>query len=135
MRDNIYFRNNILPCLTIHTDGKLQLMPRAHIINLVKVFKSAIVIQHQVNNEYNYSFLEFQHLGFPLIHNVPRFQKHGYYYPENDFEKAALQIEYVVKNHSVQKELRKSQIQQLMWDFSIYNPENLATWKKLVLEK
>jgi len=31
--------------------------------------------------------------------------------------------------------LRKSQIQQLMWDFSIYNPENLATWKKLVLEK
>jgi len=134
LKDNPYFQASILPNLTLYAAGKLQLMPRAHIVNIVKVFRQAIILQHQVNNEYNYSFLEFQTLGFPVVHNVPRFEKHGYYYPENDFEAAANQIEQIVRSYGQQKESVKAQMKQLTWDFSIYNPANLAAWKKLVLK-
>jgi hypothetical protein len=61
LKQNPYYQSSILPYLNIHKDGKLQLMPRAHIVNPVKAFPSAIIILHQVNNEYNYSFLEFHY--------------------------------------------------------------------------
>jgi hypothetical protein len=132
LKDNPYFQASVLPNLTIFTAGKLQLMPRAHIVNIVKVFRQAIILQHQVNNEYNYSFLEFQSLGFPVVHNVSRFAKCGYYYPGNDFDQAANQIETIVRSFGQQKETINAQIKQITWDFSIYNPANLAEWKKLV---
>jgi hypothetical protein len=132
IKDNAYFQSSILPNLTIYAAGKLQLMPRAHIVNIVKVFRQAIILQHQVNNEYNYSFLEFQNLGFPVVHNVSRFEKYGYYYPSNDFQRAAEHIETIVQRFGQQKETIQAQIKQLTWDFSIYNPVNLEAWKKLV---
>ena len=135
MRDNPYFVNSILPSLTIYAAGKLHLMPRAHIVNIAKVFRSAIVVQHQVNNEYNYSFFEWATMGFPLVHNVKRFKDFGYYYEENDFDAAAEQIEKVVRFHKENKEAYDAHFKQLSWNFSIYNPANLASWKKLVLEK
>jgi hypothetical protein len=132
LKENPYFQSSVLPNLTIFTAGKLQLMPRAHIVNIVKVFRQAIILQHQVNNEYNYSFLEFQSLGFPVVHNVSRFAKCGYYYPGNDFDQAANQIETIVKSFGQQKETINAQIRQIAWDFSIYNPANLEAWRKLV---
>lgn len=132
-KENAYFNNSVAPQLTILKSGKLQLMPRAHICNLTKVMPKAIVIQHQVNNEYNYSLLEFMTLGFPLVHNVPRFASYGYYYKANDFEGASNQIETIVKSHNA--ETYKAHAEQLTWQFSIHNPANLEGWKALVEKK
>jgi hypothetical protein len=129
-KENAYFTNSIAPQLTILKSGKLQLMPRAHVGNLMKVMKHAIVLQHQVNNEYNYSLLEFMKMGFPLIHNVPRLATYGYYYPGNDFDAAAKQIERVVSSHN--DAVYKTQAEQLEWQFSIHNPVNIAGWRTLV---
>jgi hypothetical protein len=129
-KENAYFTNNIAPNLTILKAGKLQLMPRAHVGNLMKVMKHAIVIQHQVNNEYNYSLLEFMKMGFPLIHNVPRLSSFGYYYEGNDFDGAAAKMEQVVRSHN--PAAYKAHAEQLTAQFSISNPANIEGWRRLV---
>jgi hypothetical protein len=134
-KDNTYFQLSVAPYLTILKAGKLQLMPRAHIVNAAKAIKNAIVIQHQVNNEYNYSFLEWMTMGFPVVHNIPRFKDYGYYYHCNDLDAGAAQIEDIVENHSVRKEAYKAQAKQLTHQFSCYNPDNVRAWKALVEEK
>lgn len=134
-KDTPYFATSILPNLTIFKAGKLQLMPRAKMTNMVKTFKTAIVLQHQINNLYNYSFLEWFTLGYPLIHNVPRFKDYGYYYNENDFDGAAALIETIVTTHEKNKEAYKAHAKQLSWLFSIYNPANVEVWKKIAFEK
>lgn len=131
MKDNPYFQQSILPFLTLHRDGKLQLMPRAHVVNFAKVFKDAVILQHQVNNEYNYSFLEWLYMGFPVVHNHRRLAAYGYSYAENDFEAAATRIEEVVENHGKNQESYRAQARQLLWRFSIYNPDNMEAWRTL----
>jgi hypothetical protein len=134
-RDNPYFIQSVAPNLTLIKAGKLQLMPRAHIVNLARAIPHAIILQHQVNNGYNYSFLEWMTMGFPLVHNVAQFKEFGYYYDANDFEAAATQVENIVANHEVNKDSYAAHTRQLTWRFSIYNPENSTVWKRMMLEK
>ena len=135
LKANPYFTSSVAPYLTILAAGKLQLMPRAHITNAARVFKNAIVLQHQIINEYNYSLLEWFHMGFPVIHNASRFKDFGYYYEGNDFDGAAAAIERVVSFHDKNVEAYKAHAKQLAWRFSPYNPENMEAWRKLLLEK
>ena len=135
LKTNPYFMSSIAPSLTILSAGKLQLMPRAHIINIARVFPNAIVIQHQISNEYNYSLLEWFHMGFPAVHNVSRFKEFGYYYEGNDFDAAAVAIENIVEHHDKNIEAYRAHGRQLAWRFSPYNPENMAVWKKLITDK
>ncbi len=135
LQENPYFAKSILPNLTIHKAGKLQLMPRAHMFNFARVYKDAIILQHQVNNEYNYSFLEWLYMGFPVVHNHGRFKNFGYYYDENDFEAAAERITHVLDYHDINGEAYKAQAAQLQWRFSIYNPENQTAWNTLITQE
>jgi hypothetical protein len=132
LKENAYFQDSVLPNLTIHAAAKLHLMPRAHMINVAKVFRNAIIIQHQVNNEYNYSLLEWMTMGFPVVHNIPRFREYGYYYEGNDFEAAADQINTIVTTHERNKEAYAAHATQLTWNFSIHNPNNIEGWKSLL---
>jgi hypothetical protein len=134
MKDVPYFQQSVAPFLTILRDGKLQMMPRAHITNMARVYSDAIVLQHQVNNEYNYSFLEFLYMGFPVVHNHRRLSEFGYSYDGNDFDAAADQIERIIAHHNDNLESYKAHAEQLTWRFSIYNPENLAAWKTLMTQ-
>ena len=133
--DNPFFSSSVLPNLTIMKSGKLHLLPRAHMINVVKSFRDAIIVQHQVNNAYNYSFLEWFTLGYPLVHNVARFKEYGYYYDSNDFDAACMQIQTIVQHHESNAETYKAHAKQLAWRFSIYNPDNTEVWKKIAFEK
>ena len=110
-------------------------MPRAHIVNIAKAFRNAIIIQHQVNNGYNYSFLEWLMMGFPVIHNVQQFKEYAYYYDQNDFDQAANLIETVVQHHAQNQEAYAAHAKQLAWRFSIQNPDNAESWKRLILDK
>jgi hypothetical protein len=134
-KDNPYFQKNIAPHLTILKAGLLQLMPRAHIVNFARAYPHAVVIQHQVNNQYNYSLLEWMTMGFPVVHNVPLFKEFGYYYEGNSFDSAADQIDSIIEHHDLNIETHRAHARQLAWRFSPYNPENIAGWLKLILEK
>ena len=135
LKNNLYYQSSVLPNLSIYKDGKLQLTPRAHIVNLVKAFPSAIIVMHQVNNEYNYSFLEFITMGFPVVHNIKRFKDYGYYYDGNDFDGGADQIDRIIKHHVSNKVTYAAQVKQLTWNFSIHNPANLEGWNDLLFKK
>ncbi len=135
LQENPYFAKSVLPNLTIHKAGKLQLMPRAHMFNFARAYKDAIILQHQVNNEYNYSFMEWLYMGFPVIHNHGRFKEFGYYYAENDFEAAAERVTHVLDYHDINTEAYKAQAAQLQWRFSIYNPENQNAWNTLITQE
>lgn len=135
IKENAYFMNSVAPNLQILAGGKLHLMPRAHMVNVVRVFKSAIIIQHQVNNEYNYSFLEWITMGYPVVHNIKRFKEFGYYYEMNDFDTAKEQIINITHNHDRNREAYIAHAKQLTWRFSAYNPENAKAWVSLILDK
>jgi hypothetical protein len=134
-KDNPYFQKSVAPYLTILKAGILHLMPRAHIVNFARAYPHAIVVQHQVNNQYNYSLLEWMTMGFPVVHNVPLFKEFSYFYDGNDFDAAAAQIDAIVTHHDLNVETHRAHARQLSWRFSPYNPENIAGWLKLILEK
>ena len=75
------------------------------------------------------------YLGFPVIHNAPRFKEFGYYYEGHNFESAADQIAHIVEHHDKSIESYRAHARQLTWRFSPYNPENMVGWLKLLLEK
>jgi hypothetical protein len=118
--------------LDIYKAGKLHMLPRADIKNLNKTLNSHIIIQHNVNNEYNYAFFEHLLMGFPVIHNCVKFKSWGYYYNENDIAAGHAQIDVVTSTHLARAEAYKSANQQLFWNFSIHNPANLKGWIALL---
>jgi len=132
LMESAYFKHTILPTLDIYKAGKLHMLPRADIKNLNKTLNSHIIIQHNVNNEYNYAFFEHLLMGFPVIHNCVKFKSWGYYYNENDIAAGHEQIDVVTSTHLARAEAYKSANQQLFWNFSIHNPANLKGWIALL---
>jgi len=130
--ENNYFKENVLPYLEVVKAGKLKLVPRANVVNLMKAIPHAIIVQHQWNNEYNYSLLEFMHMGYPVIHNVKRFQQYGYYYEGGNFDQGADRVATVIKDHDANKFAYASHVKQLTWRFSIHNPENQKAWDAML---
>jgi hypothetical protein len=132
LKNNPFFAQNILPELEIFKAGKLHLLPRADVITVSKHLNNHILLQHTVNNEYNYSFLEHMYMGFPVVHNFSCFKEYGYYYENNNLDSAIAAIEDVITNHILRKEMYKTQSQELCWRFSPYNSENQKAWLKLI---
>jgi len=132
MSDSIYFMNSIVQNLDVFQQGKLCLLPRTDIRNLSKQLNSNIVIHHTVNNEYNYIFFEHLFMGFPVIHNYEKFKEYGYYYPGNDVIAGAKLIDTVIRTHGLKLELYKATNRQLLWNFSIHNPDNIKGWQKIL---
>jgi hypothetical protein len=130
-----WFMENIASTLQIMKDNKLQLMPRAHMKNAAQAFKHAIIIQHQVNNEYNYSLLEWLTMGFPVVHNVSRLKSYGYYYEGNDFYGVTDLLTEITSKHQQSQAAYETKTKQLLWNFSIHNPSNIQGWKELVFSK
>jgi hypothetical protein len=131
-KNNPFFAQNILPELEIFKAGKLHLLPRADVITVSKHLNNHILLQHTVNNEYNYSFLEHMYMGFPIVHNFSCFKDYGYYYENNNLDSAIAAIEDVITNHILRKEMYKTQSQELAWRFSPYNSENQKAWLKMI---
>ena len=129
--ENPYFRDSILPTLQIARDGKLRLLPRANVVNLMKAAPNAIVVQHQWNNEYNYSFMEFVHMGYPVIHNIKRFKDFGYYYEASDLDEIGKMLEQT-RIHEQILETYKSHAQTLIWTHSPYNPSVQKKWNEII---
>jgi hypothetical protein len=134
LKNNPHFSQNILPDLEIYKAGKLHLLPRGDVITVAKHLNNHIILQHTVNNEYNYSFLEHMWMGFPILHNFSAFKEFAYYYEENNIDSALVALEDIFLNHIVRREFYKSQANQLAWRFSPYNPENQNAWIEMIEE-
>jgi hypothetical protein len=132
LMESPYFKNTILPTLDIQKTGKAHFLPRVDTRSISKSLNTHILIQHNINNQYNYIFLEHLLMGFPVIHNSERLKDYGYYYPGDDINAAVAVIEDVIASHPARAETYKSSARQLAWNFSIHNPVNLKGWKDIL---
>jgi len=130
--DSPYFKMSIIPTLDIYKAGKLHLLGRADTRTLAKNMKDHILIQHTVNNEYNYIFLEHLLMGFPVIHNFTNLKNYGYYYNGDDIIGGSSLIDTIANHHEEKSETYKALVKQLTWDFSIYNSVNIKGWVDII---
>lgn len=134
LMESPHFKQTILPTLEIQKKGRLHLLGRADTREINKTLNTNIVIQHNVNNEYNYIFMEHLMMGFPVIHNFAVFKDYGYYYEGNDIAAGVALIDNVVQHHHERAEAYKAAARQLAWNFSIYNPVNIRAWVRIFEE-
>ena len=88
----------------------------------------SIVISHQINNELNYSNFETLYLGLPLIHNSPRLENYGYYYPDFDIKMGANQLMSALINHHLVREDYQRDSRSFLLPFSPYNQNNISKY-------
>ena len=132
LRSSSYFNNTILQNLDLNKKGKIHFMGRYNNKTLSQRFNYNIIILHHVNNEYNYVFLEYLYMGFPIIHNYANFKDFGYYYEGNDINGGKKMLETVIKTHGENIESYKAKCKQLIWNFSINNPVNIKGWQDIL---
>jgi hypothetical protein len=132
LMESAHFKNSVLPCLDIFKAGKVHMLQRANTKELAKSLNTHFVIHHTVNNDYNYIFLEHLKMGFPVIHNFKALKDYGYYYEGDDIEAATKLIDIIIEKHVVNHEAYRATNEQLFWSFSINNPTNINTWKKIL---
>jgi hypothetical protein len=132
LMESPYFKATLLPTLELYKAGKLHMLPRADTRTLAKTLNSNILIQHTVNNEYNYIFLEHLMMGFPVVHNFEKFKEFGYYYSGDSIKEGLDQIDKITTTHHMRIEAYKVAANQLHWNFSISNPDNMKGWSELL---
>jgi len=132
LEKSAYCKENIFPNLDLYNKKKLHLLPRNTVKTVAKTLKHNIVIFHTVNNEYNYMFLEYLYMGFPVIHNYSRLKDYGYYYKGDDIVEGSKMINLIIQTHQSNLELYKAKSRQLIWNFSIYNPDNIKGWQTIL---
>jgi len=76
----------MIRALKIWKDGKLKLMDRQHINDILFRFADSknipVFISHSINSELNYAYFDVLFSGFPFVHNSKSLQHEnlGYYY-------------------------------------------------------
>ena len=132
LKKSVFCNESIFPNLDLYNKNKIHLLPRNTVKAVAKTLNRNIVIFHTVNNEYNYMFLEYLYMGFPVVHNYKRLKDYGYYYEGNGILEGAKMVETLIRTHGSNLELYKAKCRQLIWNFSIYNPNNITGWKNIL---
>jgi hypothetical protein len=81
------------------------------------------VVAHQWENSLNYNYWDVLYGGFPLIHNSGAFKEVGYYYPDFDPQEGGRVLVDALLNHGTRLNEYKSRASQLLWKFSVDNPD------------
>jgi hypothetical protein len=126
-----YFEKNILPLLKIPIE-RIQLFLRFTIHQILESNPGAIIIGHQINNEYNYMTLEFMSKNFPILHNADGWKNYGYYYNTTSWQDSLKTLEYAIKSHQTNINVYKSHFETLKWTHSPYNPKIQSAWDAIL---
>lgn len=94
-----------------------------------------IILAHQNQCELNYAYLDASWLGYPVVHNSPLMKDLGWYYPENDSNKAVEHLAYIAEhfdNNEHQNEEYMNKSRNYAYRYSINNPENIRGYERLI---
>jgi len=131
---NGYFKSMITTLDLVKNDPskpKLQFTSRYPVCHYLAE-TTEIVISHQWENPLNYSYLDVMFMGYPLIHNADMIQDAGYYYPDFNIEKAADQLEWVLKHHDENREEYAAKNKPVLDRYTIKNEALVDTYEKLI---
>ena len=58
----------------------------------------------------------------------------GYFYPENDIDKAFIELKKIIENHAKSLKSYKSNCDQILNKFSSKNEKNIIDYKEIIIE-
>jgi hypothetical protein len=129
-----FFKESIVKGTLLARDEKVVFEDRNSVVDLMKKYPSAVILCHQIANEFNYMVLEALHNGFPVIHNASAWAEAGYYYEGNSVQAAAGALKNALGGHVDVMPVYKSRAAGLAWKHSIYNPDVQRGWETLLLD-
>lgn len=103
--------------------NKINLEYRFSIIKLFNENRIGTIISNHFYNDLNYLTLEAFYLKYPIIHNSEFCKEAGYFYKNFDVKKASENLEQAIKtnDHLDKKNIDASK--EVLWKFSIHNPD------------
>jgi len=132
LKENTYFMKTLLPSLFVFTEGRLVLKERQTIRAILKDNPGAAFVCHQVNNDYNYMFLELMSLDFPVLHNSQGWASFGYHWTEREWEQALGTLYEMLVGHKDRLPAYRVQAAQVAWKHSIANPVVREEWARVI---
>ena len=132
LKENTYFMTTLLPTLFVHTEGRLVLKERQTLQAILKDNPGAAFVCHQVNNDYNYMFLELMSLDFPVLHNSQGWASFGYHWDVVRWEEALGKLYEMLVSHKDRLPAYRVQAAQVAWKHSIANPVVREEWAKVL---
>jgi len=127
IRKNNFFEKLVHQLSIVGKGGKCYFNNRWGALDALSRFGST-VIAHQLYNELSYSNLEVLYLGLPLIHNSPRMEDVGYYYPDFDVQMGARQLKNAIQNHGSTINMYKKDCRDFLDQFDPHKDENIKKY-------
>lgn len=125
--------NFILPSLSLYKNNRIVLHNRKSIHTILKDHKSSCFITHQWNNDFNYMTFELLYCNYPILHNSSGWDRFGYYYDINDWDKSIEVLHSALKNHKQNINIYKSHAANLFWTHSPHNPVIQQEWRNILV--
>ena len=122
----------LLPTLFEFTEGRLVLKERQTLQAILKDNPGAAFVCHQVNNDYNYMFLELMSLDFPVLHNSQGWASFGYHWTEKEWTPALSTLYEMLVSHKDRLPAYRVQAAQVAWKHSIANPVVREEWARII---
>jgi len=94
--------------------------------------RRALLLGHQHENGLNNLYKEALHMGLPLVHNSPFYERVGFFYPEHEVHTAVEQILKAIERGGDAKEAEKNE--RFLAEYDIDNPAVISRYSEL-LEK
>lgn len=129
---NAHAKNQLLPLLTLHQQGRVRYYPRKRIHEIMTEHSSACFLTHQWNNEYNYLTLELMYAEFPILHNAEGWKDYGYSYSIDRWEEAIQTLHVALSHHKENRAIYRSHAAQLIQRHSIHDPEVRRRWRTIL---
>ena len=95
---------------------------------------TGIPVFHQRNCDLNYIYLEFLHLGYPIVHNSDAMKGVGYYYEKDNVTQGAEQLYMASSTHRDNIKEYKEKAKETVWKYHSDNPANIEGYAKLIEE-
>ena len=117
--------------LDLGREHRISVEPRLPILDVLGLHANAVVA-HQWENDLNYHYWDSLYGSFPVVHNSSAFKDVGYYYPGFDAKKGGEVLVDALINHERTLPTYKRKVSQLLWTFSIDNPEVQEAYSDLL---
>jgi len=129
---NSHSKNQLLPSLTLHQQGRIHYTGRKRIHEIMTEHRSACFITHQWNNDYNYMILELMYCQYPILHHSEGWKEYGYSYSIDRWDEALDLLHMALTRHKENLPVYKSHTAQLLQRHSIYDTTVRQRWKDIL---
>lgn len=132
LTDNDFFMNLIINS-DIYKNRKDFLFVKKRKEFLPAIIENgSIIITHQIQNELNNLYFDCLYLNLPIIHNSRTISNAGYYYEENNINRASELLNEVINNHNKEIKNYEKKSKSIINSYDINNISNQNKYNQLI---